>query len=203
MCRVNDDFDWIVEATNPEAVSETDEHCEDCGRKIPVGEPHTVFTAMVDEVEREQSPLVFVAQHPKPGQTYFDESRPFIRLPDFYEDPLTDNAFEALGFITDEVSEYDLVPHEPQYHISCNHCRAANIWLEKVCDQTTVLITVEDLASHWDDYTPEQLGASFRILYNLSRQQWRSGTRLVSVKEVAVLAETAAEFALAGNLVHD
>lgn len=203
MCRYDDDYEWWVDSEDPAVVSDVDARCEDCGRVIPAGEPHTVFTAARhDDDDAPFVPIAFV-----PGSSrWFVAGNAYVRLRDeaFDNDEIV-AAFEALGFGIEEVSEFELTGRPSEYHVSCNHCRAGNIWLREVCDQDVVLVTVNDLEEHSYEYPPQQLGPDFGTLIALARQQWRSKLtgELIPVHVVERLARDAAYFANAGNLVHD
>lgn len=199
MCRYDDDFDWYVESENAEAVSDVDLTCQDCSRVIPAGEQHTAFTATEVDDLRE---YVFIAHWPIPHgpdrRTWFFQGDPFVIID---EDDI--EVWEALGFSIDEVPRDELYPKEPEYHISCNHCRAANIWLVEVCDQHVVMVTSIDIPEHRYEYTDEQLGTDFVTMETLCRQQWRSKLtgQLIPVSVIERLALNAAEHANAGGLV--
>lgn len=203
MCRVDDgDYEWTVGDENPLGVSDSDAHCEDCGRVIPTAEPHTVFTA--ERWEEDYDPTVFVYSWPVSGGSKYAVGSPWFRF-NYDPDDLTIDTFDALGFQVNEVNESDLVEREPEYHISCNHCRAADYWLREVCHQHVVLVTQMDLIEHSYDYTPEQLGPDFGTLVQLARQRWRSKLtgELIPTHVIRRLARDAADFALAGGLIHD
>ena len=196
MCRYDDgDYEWYVDSTNPLAVSEKDERCEDCGRRIATGETHTVFTAMPSESE---GSYVFVAQVRLEGQKYLDLRRPWTIVDDDRAEELED----LPGVLLDEIHEHELNPPDATHHVSCNQCRAANRWLMDVCDQHVVMVTVLDLDEHWHEYTPEQLGPDFATLYKLSRQGWRTRDfgNLIPVHVIERLAGTAVDYAIAAGI---
>lgn len=207
MCRYGDDFDWYVEHESVTTL-ERDEHCEDCGRLVPSGEPIVEFLKGDDEYAREDAGLALVAQWPlSAAQRCVDTDRPVIRATDEQYANQGDewiDTFEALGFIVEEVSTYDLEPHPPEYAYSCRHCRAANGWLEDVCNQTHVLVTVSDLQEHRYEYTDADLGPDFCTLETLATQRWRSKLtgELIPVPVIERLTRDATRHAKTVGLVH-
>lgn len=201
MCRWDDDYEWTVEAER-QVVHEEERRCEDCDRAIPAGERHTEFVA--EMVEDEDDLYVFVAYVPSTTPRMSKWWMPGLHTHRIDEDDI--EMWEALGFEIDEIRESELTGSQRiEFHYSCNHCRAGNIWLERVCHQSVVLVTTLDLDQHWDEYTAEQLGPDFETLHTLSLQRWRSKLtgELIPAHVVERLANNAAEFALAGNLIHD
>lgn len=172
MCRYDDDCAWWVDSEHTDDVSEVDRRCEDCGRVIPIGEPHVRFEAHESE-ESEDRDYVFLAQDPAVWPENAVDRYKFIRtsLPYFKIAEEESDAYEALGFFVDEEQDPDWEPQQ-QTHYSCSQCRLAADWLTKVCSQTVVLVTREDLDSHADEYEPDQLGPHFLALARLCSRQW-------------------------------
>lgn len=207
MCRYGDDYDWYVDS---EAVVtlDHDERCEDCGRTVPAGEPIVNFLHAPDEYLREEAGTVFCAGRPEhlgadlKGQPrgYLNEGDPVIVLGrwDEEDDVLRYDAFEALGFIVDELNAYDLEHPEPMSSYSCRHCRTANRWLEDVCRQDVVLVTCVDLDEHYYEYPAADLGPDFLTMWRLSTQKWRSKLtgQLIPVHVIERLARDAVTYAV-------
>lgn len=191
MCRYDDDeYAWFVDSEHADDVSDVDRRCEDCGRTIPAGEPHVRFVAIENEdSEFTDREYVFLAQDPAVWPTDASErSYQFVHkdLPYFKIADEEGDAYTALGFFVDEVADPDYVPKIEQ-HYSCSQCRLAADWLTKVCSQSVVLVTCEDLDSHADEYEPDQLGPHFLALNRLCSRQWayRRSNRLVPPGVVA------------------
>jgi hypothetical protein len=187
----------MVESTNGEATSEEAERCEDCGRRIEVGEPHTVYTATEGSTD-----YVFAAQHPAlikhahgPGQSskWINDSAHYIVIDE--DDVLV---WEALGFFCDETEVYG----QTEYHVSCQHCAVAARWLTKICGQHTVLVTQEDLIEHTHEYDGKTLGLAFMRLAALARRQWRFPVteRLAAPAYISALTDVAIKRAIAAGL---
>lgn len=199
MCRYDDDYDWYVDAESLVTL-DVDQRCEDCGRMVPAGEEIVQFVASA--AYDDDANHVIVAQRKiDDDHRWYRPGAPHIVLPD--DDEISD-AFAALGFIIDEVNEHELNPPDPEYHYSCQQCRAANLWLQEICGQHTVLVTVIDLEEHWHEYTPTDLGPDFGTLYRLSRQRWRTRDFDVTIPPHVIdrLARDAVAYANAHGLAH-
>lgn len=196
MCRWDDgDYDWYVDSEST-ILADVDIYCEDCGRIVRAGERVVRFTAsppMDDE-----RPYVFIV--PVPPARYYGDGNPWLAiLPD---DEVIHDTFDALGFRIDEEHDPRMPVEQEPDHFSCVQCRAANYWLEQVCHQHHILVTVEDLIEHTHDYTSEQLGPDFMTLATLARQQWvtKGYGVLMSEQVVRRLARGAVQHAVVTGL---
>ena len=206
MCRYDEDYEWLVEATKVDEMAEVERRCGDCGRTIRAGEPHVAYEVMVVE-GAEHWPLSWwaTARGPAVDDPYtFDDGRVHIfkRKPILYTVRIAEDdeqMWVALGFdVVDEYAEEDR-PEVPDQH-QCSHCHRANRWLIAVCDQSTVMVTREDLIEHTHDYGPEDLGPDFMALAELAVHQWHREEMLVPVETVEQLTERAVKHAIATGL---
>lgn len=202
MCRYSDYYDWYVNFADNGAVSDTPETCEDCWRKIKVGEAHTRFTCMENEDSDCADRYMWVAQAPEhvglnkwSKLPAFQVGSPYIRISEE-----TFDGFEALGFVVFGDEEDPTYVSEVQTHVSCAQCVIANRWLEKICHQDAVQVTVHDLDSHTDEYHPPMLGADFMRLHRWSQRKWILGTAVVPPAIVEATTERAIAHALAVGL---
>lgn len=204
MCRVDDDFDWLVGAKVMRVVEPGAKvQCEDCCRILEAGE--TYEDLMEDDEHRsdDDRAMVLVASHG--GSWYDPESRGFARWAqpsyDIVGPAATDNdddawdlfisTFEALGFSVDEERDPRVVLPEA-WHTWCMQCRAANEWLVKVCDQSMVLAACHDISDHLDEYSLNELGLSFGRLAVLAKRKWRTHRgALVDVATIETLTARA------------
>lgn len=197
MCRYDDDYDWYVDSTIADHVDATAAKCEDCGRTVPAGEPHTLYVARDEGEDEADGKYVWAAQDPvkaRPyhyGNTsghYIDESKPFLIITEDKSD-----VYEALGFIVSDDVENPAWEPKIHYHHQCAQCFIANAWLEDICNQTTVLVTATDISSHTAEYTSHQLGADFMRLDRWVRFAWAGsrGGAVVSPRIVELTTERA------------
>lgn len=219
MCRLDDDCAWYVDSDNASAVSETVEVCEDCGRNIMPGDPHTRFSAMPGEdYDGPQERWIWVAQDPEHCHAHqrkihqitgpdaeelrnlhtwksWDPTKTWFKIQEDDQD-----VWESLGFrVFEEENEL-----EPEIHISCSQCRIANRWLETICRQHVVMVTREDLLQHLGEYgnhDPEVLGPEFRYLAHWVSHKWElwNGQPL-SVHTVSMWTTKAIDFAVRAGL---
>ncbi|MDH4147827.1 MAG: hypothetical protein OEY23_21935 [Acidimicrobiia bacterium] len=196
MCRVDEDWDWLVESENV-AVAIEPTTCEDCGRSIDAGEAYWDLVEVPAQVS--DADLVLIATSPAVGaQPHYQIIRPIG--PDDAADEAWWDAMEALGFIMDEDYDPRSEP-EPGHRTWCAHCREANAWLEKVCHQHTYLVAAQDIIEHSYDYTAEQLGEDFVALAGLVKARWRPDGQLADLDVVKAHTAAAIKHALAGGLI--
>lgn len=177
MCRVDDDWEWYVEATFRESFVPgvtSQATCQDCGRTFEPGEDVIRYLSMPAEDER---PHVFVVIRPSDldGRRYWLDGDPYITILDEDDEGFQAkvDALEKVGYIIDEV--HDPREANPQVdHYTCVQCKAGEAWLEAICDQHTVCVTQMDLLEHLYDYDAATLGPDFVTLATLARQQWRT-----------------------------
>lgn len=209
MCRWDDgDFEWYVE-TESKVLAETDTHCEDCGRTIAAGETMVRFTAT--RGEDDDRPYVWVVFVPNPPVKWWVPGQRWQCIIDEanFDTPAESAAaiaaFEALGFWVDEEHDPRLPEDfEPDHHC-CVQCRAADYWLQKVCNQNVVLTAANDIIDHTGDYTADELGPDFMTLATLARQRWRTKDYGVLMSEdvISGLAQRAVRHAVATGLHPD
>lgn len=172
MCRYDDDFSWMVMSTDPAHVGDADVACEDCGRIIPAGEPHTFYVGDASGGEEDDRPHVYVyfphAPHEPPYDDEDCEGKVWVIVP---EDNLPE--IEALGIECGEIRHPGLRNDNISHHDQCAQCYEANHWLEKVCHQHNVLVTREDLREHADEYEPDTLGRHFLAMDRACGSGWK------------------------------
>jgi hypothetical protein len=212
MCRVDDDYSWLVGAKRIETVTpDVKRQCEDCYRVLGIGE--TFEEIFEDEEGREDDdrPYVLVASHTAGTWDKFAfTSELWAQKTYNIVGPCVDDAeaadlfeatFDALGFYVEK--EKDPRIEVPEIaHVWCLQCRAANEWLVKVCDQSTVLAACHDLADHLGEYSLPELGIDFGRVVVLANHKWRTHQgRLVDVAMVEALTARAIAHAEAAGMV--
>lgn len=209
MCRWDDgDYEWYVE-TESKVLADADTHCEDCGRMIAAGERMVRFTAT--RVEDDERPFVWVVFVPDPLVKWWVPGQRWHCIIDEanFDAPAESDAaiaaFEALGFRVDEEPDPRMPANFEPDHYCCVQCRAANYWLEKVCDQSVVLVASGDIIDHTGDYTPAELGPDFMTLAALAKQRWvtKDYGVLMSEDVISGLARRAVRHAVATGLHPD
>lgn len=198
MCRYDDgDYEWMVEATFHEECDEPT-RCDDCGRLVQPGEMIVRYACTPGSEWDDERPYVFIVFEPLDGRRYYVPGQRFIAV--IEDEDVEDqrlNAFEALGFSVEEERDPRIAAETVPDHYSCVQCKAAERWLNEVCDQNVVLVTKYDLIDHLNDYDSETLGSDFVTLTTLARNGWRHPRfdRIVPERVVARLTDRAIKHA--------
>jgi RNA polymerase subunit RPABC4/transcription elongation factor Spt4 len=200
MCRIDDDYDWTLEATFREP-ADRDRPCEDCGRIVAAGE--LIVRYVGESASEDWRELVMVVFRPETsGRRYYRDGDLYELIVQNYADKEAEiEAFDALGFIVDEVND-PRTAEEPVVAYSCPQCLAAQHWLEKVCYQHALLVTQMDLEDHLHDYGADELGPDFVTMTTMCSRRWRTKDfgRLIPVVVVDRWARNAVAHAITVGL---